>query len=59
MGYAAACRGRLCGHGEAPAKVRACLVAGGTECDGGIVNPAAGKAGGGFAVRTANWYVKQ
>ncbi len=36
--------------------VRECLVPGGTECGGGIVNPAAGKDGGGLAVRTANWY---
>ena len=37
-----------------PGQGRACLVAGGTECGG--VNPAAGKARRGLAVRTANWY---
>ena len=30
--------------------------AGGIERGAGIVNPAAGKDGGGLAVRTANWY---
>ncbi|HEY4847967.1 MAG TPA: hypothetical protein VIH87_09295 [Methylocella sp.] len=44
------------GDGEAPAKVAHAWFQAGTECGGGIVNPAAGKDGGGLAVRTANWY---
>jgi len=55
MGYAMTCRRRACGHGEAPAG-RACLVAAGTECGGGIVNQAAGKDGVGLAARAANWH---
>jgi hypothetical protein len=39
-----------------PGRGRACLVAGGTECGGGIVNLAAGKDGSGLAVRTAIWF---